>query len=259
MTSQSVDESPCNPSTIEKSLKSLRVNLNSYKNTENQDFSKLESCLVKYELLIIENNKLKGKVLCLESKLFDAERKLIELDKLKNDILSLESKLFVTNQKLIDNDIVIDGIPNTDSENILEIINNLTTFLGIPLNESTINDCYRVKSIHDNNKVGKIVVKFIRKIDKIKILNAVQGRKMFFAKDLGFTGNNAIYIQENLSTDLNFLLKKVRDFKISNNFKYAWTFNGHLFLRKNSASDVFRVSSETDLIKMENEFSKIEP
>ncbi|XP_026820092.1 uncharacterized protein LOC113558764 [Rhopalosiphum maidis] len=244
---------------MDESTNSLKKNFNLYKYIVNQNFSKLKSRLVKCESLVKENKKLKDKVLCLELKLFYAEQKLIEHDKLKNDMLSLESKLFETNHKLIDNDIVIDGIPNTDNENILEIVINLTIFLDVPLNESTINDCYRIKSIHDNNKTGKIVVKFIRKIDKIKILNAVKDRKMFFAKDIGFTENNVIYIQENISADLNVLFKKIRDFKKSYNFRYSWTSNGHVFLRQNSTSDVFRVSSESDLIKMEKEFNKLGP
>uniref|UniRef100_A0A2S2NAU1 Uncharacterized protein n=1 Tax=Schizaphis graminum TaxID=13262 RepID=A0A2S2NAU1_SCHGA len=115
---------------MDESTNSLKKNFNLYKYIVNQNFSKLKSRLVKCESLVKENKKLKDKVLCLEFKLFYAEQKLIEHDKLKNDMLSLESKLFETNHKLIDNNIVIDGIPNTDNENILEIVINLTIFFG---------------------------------------------------------------------------------------------------------------------------------
>lgn len=213
---------------IKESVDVVRDNLNMYKHTVREEFTKIESRLAKFDTFVIENLKLRYEVTSLETKLSEAE------------------------QKLVDNDVVIYGIPESVNENLMEIVDNLIRFLGVSLTESSINDCFRLKtSLHCSLKPRKIILKFVRKIDKMKMLNAVKVQRIFSTKDLGLPGDHAVYIQEHLSGDLNKLFIKVLKFKKSNNYRFAWTSDGNIFLRQTSSSNIFRVLSEADLIRLQ--------
>jgi hypothetical protein len=56
------------------------------------------------------------------------------------------------------------------------------------------------------------------------------------ARDLGFDSETSLYINESLTPKCRLLLKEVRWYKRNYNFKYVWSWQGKIYLRKDDSS-----------------------
>lgn len=68
--------------------------------------------------------------------------------------------------------------------------------------------------------------------------------KNLSTKNIGMEPDLSIYIRENLTSKSSFLFKQARDFRKQFNFKFVWTKNGQIFLRKNEAEKIINVVNE---------------
>ena len=59
--------------------------------------------------------------------------------------------------------------------------------------------------------------------------------------------NTAIYISENLTAGQQELFYIVRKYKTENNYKYAWTKHGAVYIRKSEAAKAQRIDTKEDL------------
>jgi hypothetical protein len=51
-------------------------------------------------------------------------------------------------------------------------------------------------------------------------------------------------MRESLTPEKNYLFKEARDYKKLNNYKYAWTSEGRIFIRKDDTSKVIPVDND---------------
>jgi len=59
-------------------------------------------------------------------------------------------------------------------------------------------------------------------------------------------------LKENLTSYRKFLFGEAKNLKSSLDFKFLWTWMGHIFMRKSEISSVFKISSDHDLTKIPN-------
>ena len=72
-------------------------------------------------------------------------------------------------------------------------------------------------------------------------------------QDLGFQGDNKIYIQESLARKNKELFRKALQLKKSLRYKFIWTNSGRIYLRKDESpeSPIMYVKSTKDLEKLQ--------
>lgn len=96
----------------------------------------------------------------------------------------------------------------------------------------------------------KIIVKFVRRETKElfyrsrKKLNGITTEDL---TDLGRISKNNIYIAESLTAKNRVLFKDCLKFHHDYNFKYIWTNQGRIHLRKNESSPSRTITSQDDL------------
>ena len=59
-----------------------------------------------------------------------------------------------------------------------------------------------------------------------------------------------IYLNENLPQNLKILLGKVNQIRKSKQYKFLWTRNGNIYVRKNENTNVISITRNSDLVKI---------
>lgn len=204
---------------------------------------------------------------------------------MKLTIKTLAQRLDNLDQKFNNNLLKISSIPYINNENLYDAIINIGNKLGITLSNTDIIDVYRQKAPNikergnehlsndptiqnlnlnaDGNSAddgvtadinGKpdypVIVKFKSHIMKAKFITSFRQlkRKVFFDNNNKYQ----LYINEYLSSIRHNLFHKARLFKNANNYKYLWTKNGNIFIRKENGSKVIRVTMHTDFTRIED-------
>lgn len=70
-----------------------------------------------------------------------------------------------------------------------------------------ITNCYRIKNHRDKQNTNKLIINFIRHIDKINLLKARNVKRNLSTKHLGLNLNSMIYMCENLIPEKSHLFK----------------------------------------------------
>lgn len=78
----------------------------------------------------------------------------------------------------------------------------------------------------------KIIVKFVRREIKEKFYKSRRRLSGKRTKDLGYEVENRIYLGESLTEVNTALFRLGLKFKKNNQYKYIWTSNGEIYLRK---------------------------
>lgn len=155
--------------------------------------------------------------------------------KLKYEVL--ENNMDRNEQLMKRKNIRISGIPENGVENVKEAtLNLLNSKMKLNIKENDIEDCYRIKAKHENNKRRPNVI-FLRFAD-MKCCTLVKNNK----SKLKSTG---IYINEDLTKfRLNLLNTAIETFSLKN----AWSNNGTIFVKCNNK--VHMVRCEKDITKL---------
>lgn len=148
------------------------------------------------------------------------------------------------------------GIPERDQENTTNIILDACSNLGFPLNPDWISTSYRIPKTNKARKYpSPILVQFLTYDIRLRVYNL---RKQI-TKETQFKvpGQSQMYINENLTSKARALLHETRQFKKARNYKFVWTQNGKVFLRKDMDSTIFNIKTTDDLENIkskENEY-----
>jgi DNA repair exonuclease SbcCD ATPase subunit len=149
--------------------------------------------------------------------------------------------------------LIIAGVPTTKNENLFSLIELLSKKLDVPYASNDIDNRFRATAKSDSSRPPIIIVKYNSMYARDALYD---GRKQMVKKNvttntLGIEGKDSnIFINEQLSKQESDLFYRVRQRKKDLSYKYAWTFHGHVFMRKDKASDAVRIKSEDDLIDL---------
>jgi len=146
--------------------------------------------------------------------------------KLNNEIDSLKIKFDELEQYNLRNCIEIKGIPKTVNENCSDIIQSIVTkenYSGILIAE--------INSLETKNN--------LRKIKKIKLnANMVANAWPLDVK---------IFCDERLTKLKRLLFAKTRTICKKKQYKYVWTNNAEVLVRKDDGSKIIKIKSELDI------------
>lgn len=149
--------------------------------------------------------------------------------------------------------LIIEEVPVTNKENLNKLMEKLSDSLGVSFSTSDIDSIFRVKPKEGSSRPPAIIVKF----NNMNARDALyDGRKRMVknnvtTKSLGINESDSrVYINEQLSKDELELFYKARERKKVLSYKYAWTYHGHIFMRKEKSSEAIRINTSKDLIDL---------
>lgn len=212
---------------LNKSSESVTEQLEENTKAVRAQTEKFEKCLKIIEDLKAENNMLKEKIAVLETRVEDVE------------------------QYSRCNTIEIHGIPEEKNEDVVGIVKEVGTALGMQMDAGMIDACHRMgKRPGSNNATPGIIVKFVRRIDKEEMLRKKRVKRNLSTRHMNMNTDIPIYINEALSPARRRLYAAARQVKRDKNLKYLWVRGGKIFVRKEDSAPVIQVTCQADLNKL---------
>ncbi|KAK9876370.1 hypothetical protein WA026_012679 [Henosepilachna vigintioctopunctata] len=178
-------------------------------------------------------------------RLLEEERK--DLNKANTRISYLEEKLEIIDQEKRERNIMIMNAPIQENENTQDVAHKIIKHVGVHL--ETNNFLAKRISVKNNSP---ILVQLNDVNTKLSILKKRKEAGDVTMKDCGFSEDNVVYFNHDLSKNKQELFAKTRKYKIDNNYKYVWIKNGNIYLRKTESSPALVIRREDDLKRLQN-------
>ena len=247
---------------LDDKLNPLNSTISELKKSVNEAMSFLEVVNAKYDELLemMKSSKDERKALKDENKILQDENKILKAT-IRSSESSLESVTRANNyleQYTRRECLEIRGIPvaaTPSEEQTNNIVNDVGKLLGVDITENDISVSHRMpQSQKHKGKPGPpaIIVKFARRDVKDNFYRARKQLKDLTTRDLGYSEKNKIYLAESLTERNRMLFKDCLKVKKDMEFKFIWTLNGKIFMRKYKDSVVHHMNSKEDLHKMQS-------
>lgn len=211
-------------------------------------FDAMEQLIQKNKDEIIRS--LEKRVKGLEEKLLQKEKQIEEMDE-RIDLLENRSRI---------QNIEIGNFPETKGENVPYIVAEIGKKIGMSINPGDIQVAHRVNT-RSNNNVRPIIAmmgsRYLRNewLAKYKEYKKNNDYKLK-AKDINANlPNNLVYLQEHITVEKKKMLKNVKEFAKSNNYKFVWVREGSVLMKKDeneNKSFKFATNSEWEKFKKNN-------
>lgn len=212
-------------------------------------FSNVEGALMAIE----------GRVGSLERRVEVVERQLTEravaagTDVLEAAIADLQGQLNDRDQELLANDVQISNILEESNENLLHIVTSLGIKLGVSLDERDVVTAVRMGAKRESGLPRPIVVRLARRATRDQLLSAARVRRSPTTADLSSNGVPApppprsFYVNERLTRLNRQLFGKARERARQLKWKYVWTKEGRVYVRRAEGAEGHRIRSEADI------------
>ena len=147
----------------------------------------------------------------------------------------------------------IHNIPQVQNEKTCRVAVNILKMVEPSITEADIEDCYRLRRLTEREENGKtshpILVKFFSRQKRTKCLI---NRKLLSNINFHEVGINTtkVYLNENLTPITKSLFYKANTLKKTTGWKFIWTKNGIIKVRKSNDSPVVVIKNELDLTKI---------
>ena len=214
-------------------LKSQQESINSI--TESQEFLNKEFEEIKTNISEIQNSQTKK-----SSKIGEMEEKI----KVLQDQLNMECQMRDDlGQYIRRENLEFHGIPVTLNEDTNHIVKQMVKKLNIELTDRDISTSHRLPAAGD--RPPGIIARFTQRGIRNRIYQ--KRARLVGVKDFGIKGMTALYINENLTPKKRSLFSKAYKKKVELHYKYIWSMNGDIYMRKHTEGEKLRIATESDL------------
>ena len=236
--------------TIEEALKRQEIKFN---NKIDEVFSKLkdqekriEDVMKSQKFLNDEFEYLKNNVSNLMK--LDLQKKTDDLMKenqcLKDQLIEEEKMRDDLDQYNRRENLEFHGIPLNPNEDTNHIIKTMAKKLNIDLKENDISTSHRLpKSLSNNPPI--IIARFTNR--DIRNLIFQKRKNLIGVRDYGIDGMTKLFINENLTPRRKKLFSLAYKKKINSKYQFLWTYNGDIFIRKNTTSERIKITCKSDI------------
>jgi chaperonin cofactor prefoldin len=145
------------------------------------------------------------------------------------------------------------GIPLIEGEITNAIVVEVAK-LAVPdrdFSEAMLSISHRLPTRSGN--VPPIIAKFVQREVRDVIYRNRKNLRSKSTENLGYETHNNIYINESLTAKSRAIFTEAKKFRNEHNFKFIWTKNGHVHLKKNDSQ-----TSRTNVFKSMQEFKDFE-
>lgn len=208
---------------------------------------------------------MESRVSVLESELTEKSSKNMEI--VEETILALQRELNERDQELILNDVLLTGIPEEKAESLPHIIKLVATKLAVDMQDSDIVNIERIGPARRNlvEPVGVsdfsadqtaqrprvIAVRLARRSTRDALLRASRVRRVLTTTDIEMPGRQRrIYLNERLTRNNYQLFHRTREVGRKSLWRYIWTRDGKIFVKREDGTLTFRVYNDNDLKKI---------
>lgn len=175
------------------------------------------------------------------------------LNTLTSRVKTLEDDSLKQQQWVRLQNIEVTGIPEDKEENTVAIIQKLSEHIGVTIGPSDVEFAHRVQPRRAASGAGArpIVARLRHRIVKDKIVAAARKYRELNTREVGIGRESSkIYVNEHLTKENKMLLSLCKQKGKELNYKFIWTKNCRIFMRKNETSPPVPINSSTDLIKI---------
>ena len=173
--------------------------------------------------------------------------KIGNIEKTQNDLCDrmeiLESRYDKLDQLSKNNSLIIHGIKKQTQPLEHTIKNLLNEGLNVNIQPSEITKCIKLNT---KSNISPILIQFNNRA----VIDAVFKAKTKYLNKLKQLNDGILFINEDLTAYRRMLLNEAKIVKKSNNFKFLWTRNGNIMMRKDIGNPVIFIKSKDDLKKI---------
>ena len=231
----------------EDEIASLKAEISQLSNSQ-------EFICSQYDILKIENDKLKRENATQGN----------ELRTLKTNSTKIEKKAETEAIKLdgIDQysrrqNLEFHGVPQTNNENVINIVVKIGKVLGVDINQNDISTAHRLPQKPHSNRRSEsdeppppppgIIARFINRDLRNFIYSKRAVAKDIASKDFPVAGMQRLYVNENLTQSRKRLLWQTKQAARTRDYSSIWTQNGKIYVRKNENSNSVLINNESEL------------
>lgn len=172
---------------------------------------------------------------------------------LNERISKLEEAFQIRTQQSLRNELEIVGVPEAQNESLTHIIRVAATKIGEDIQEHDLDWVERVgpRPPHSNKEGQRsrlIVVRFVRRDKRDAFLKAAKARRNVSSSDFNISEQaGKVYFNERLTKSSRQIFQAARRRTMQCGFKYCWTRNGAVFIRKEDGRPAIPIRSHSDL------------
>lgn len=145
------------------------------------------------------------------------------------------------------------GVPENKDEDTVAIVKKISEKIGVRIEPSDVEFAHRVQPRRAVSAVRArpIIVRLRQRALKDQFIAAARKHRYLSNHDVGIGGeSNKIFINEHLTKDNKMLLTNCKQKAKELNYKFIWTKNCRIFIRKNESSPPIPILSIQDLAKI---------
>jgi len=182
----------------------------------------------------------------------------MKLMEVQSSIHKLEISAEATEQYLRRNNVEIHGIPNLQSEDVYQIVEQVSTALGTDITKANIDVAHRLKS-RSPNLPEAILVKFTQRWLKEDLIERSK-KKRITTEDLGIPGpKRNIYLSPHLSPNQKILHRRARHLR-HYGFNFVWiSRDNKIWIRRSENERAICIMNEEILASLEAQAAKSYP
>ena len=170
----------------------------------------------------------------------------------------MQKKIRTLEDKAIASDIIsrqdkleIAGVPTSASQSCEEIALQISQKVDPAIQKANVVQAFRIGKPKDHQGNANLNRPILVQYSSPRIRNAVFKNKRALKdvniREMNFGTAEKVYINENLSNDMKFLLRQVNIRRKEKEWKFMWTNSGMIYVRKMESSNAIMVKREEDL------------
>lgn len=175
-----------------------------------------------------------------------------KMEEMSEKVNKLEVQVQVLSNQSRQNNLEIAGLPCTPNENCQMLAYNVVKTILPTMKQEEIEEAHRIGHPKDRNGEDKIYRPILVKLKTNKVRDEVFRKKKLLKNvntvDLGISKKRErLYINENLCDNTKAILREANSLRKLRGWKYLWTNNGVVLLRKNEEGKVVSIKCKADL------------
>lgn len=170
---------------------------------------------------------------------------------LEEAMANLQNALNDRDQELLANDLQVTGIPEAAGESPDHLFGVIAAKLGVPIDERDVVFVERSGPRRaESNRPRALTVRFARRVTREGFLKAARVRRGATTADLGIAGEpGRFYVNERLTRHNRQLFNLAREKARLAGWRFVWTRDGRVSVRRAEGQPSYRLRSEADLEK----------
>jgi Baculovirus FP protein len=198
----------------------------------------------------------------MKDNFYDVSQKYAELSseniKMKNNMSQMYKDLDFLHEKInrmeqfhLLNDVEIVGVPETQDEDLGDILQKLFDHAECSPTIGAVKNVYRKKKTK-NGLPGTIIATFVNNSNKTEFITATKKKKLS-SSFLSSENQRPVYVNEKLTKHNKYLFYLARDLRRTKLVKYAWTDHGQIMVKTDDNTDSIIINNASTIERIRDQ------